>query len=711
MNTDRVRQSGRQPESATGSAGDISSDGCPDSGRLSAYLCGKISDHEARLIEDHVEQCRSCEKILDTIADDDTLLRPLFGTEQTQAWLPSELPELLQKAKISQAKEPPPRRLGQYEVLHCLGGNMGEVYLVKHLRLSKRFVLKLLPRSIRHQALAERFEREMLILGKLNDPHVVGATDAGEEDGVPYLVMPYVDGIDLSKLVQRRGPLPVAESCELIRQAAIGLAAIHREHIVHRDVKPGNLMLDSTGMTKVVDLGLARLNTESSADGSLDDELTLSGAWLGTVEYMAPEQQSDARAVTESADVYSLGCTLFKLLTGYSPFSNENVRRPAADILWDHRHTPPPDVRRFRPDLSAELASLISAMLAKEPKERPKDMKTVAQMLQPSAVAASRQDLQSLLDEGAQQSSADTTIDQLHESIRNDNGTVSKSKSVGQDSSGQPKSVVLWTTAALLSFAVAGAAVWISVRDGSLPSANVPPVPKPAPKTKPDLPFGEPQIFAGPLLNPERPNQPVELLDFEPIPAWWPGGQGLSKWRMENEGLFIQCHGGGLLQLGQVYDRNYTVQMRIRQTGIGTGIGGFFGMRESIYMEQPAWQYQVFEVRQHPKYDDILTRMLVFMVLNSNGQWHSHSEQLAYEPIRRHLQFETLEFRIVDGRLRAVYWNNDLLPKLFDSNIDNRLIAADSYGRFGISTRDTACVVHDAEISFQSSTTVVGQQP
>ena len=270
----------------------------------------------------------------------------------------------------------PPRVLGEYDVLERLGGGgMGEVYKARHRRLDKLVALKLLPVGSRH-ALdhAARFLREMKTIGGLDHVNVVEAHDAGEQSGVVYLVMKLVEGVDLSKLVRQRGPLPVAEACELARQAALGLQYLHERGLVHRDIKPSNLMRTPDGVVKILDLGLARWRVEA-ADG---EQLTEAGQIMGTPDFLAPEQARSAADADIRADLYGLGATLFYLLTGRAPFAH---RQGIYEKLEASRAEKPPDVRSLRPEVPAALAALLDRLLAKRPEDRPRTPKEVAAAL------------------------------------------------------------------------------------------------------------------------------------------------------------------------------------------------------------------------------------------------------------------------------------------------------------------------------------------
>jgi hypothetical protein len=282
-----------------------------------------------------------------------------------------------------------PSRFGEYELLAKLGeGGMGTVYRARHRRLGRDVALKRIrPRDADPSRLAARFEREMRAVGRLDHPHVVEAQHAGEQDGQLFLVMKLLDGLDLARLVRRAGPLRPADACEAVRQAALGLQYIHEQGLVHRDLKPSNLMLTREGVVTILDLGLARL----TGPGPDEPELTGKGVTLGTMDYMAPEQQGDPASVTIAADLYGLGCVLFHLLAGRPPFAHH---AEALDKLVAHRIEPPPDLRALRPELPAGMVCLVNRLLAKKPADRFAEPRDVAAALGPMAGGA---DLAALL--------------------------------------------------------------------------------------------------------------------------------------------------------------------------------------------------------------------------------------------------------------------------------------------------------------------------
>jgi serine/threonine protein kinase len=280
-------------------------------------------------------------------------------------------------------------RIGPYELLAKLGeGGMGAVYKALHSSLEKVVALKVLPRERLHPDAIARFQREMKAVGKLDHPNIVRATDAGEAGGDHFLVMEYVDGLDLSQLLRRGGPLAAADACELVRQAAVGLQHAHQRGMVHRDIKPNNIMLtwgdEHAPAVKILDMGLALL---SEPVASPHGDLTSTGQMMGTIEYMSPEQGLDTHNVDIRSDIYSLGATLYKLLCGKAPFSGERYNTPGKMTVALATEKPA-SIGTQRGDLPAGLVAVVDRMLAKNPAERFATPAEVAQALAPYAAGA-----------------------------------------------------------------------------------------------------------------------------------------------------------------------------------------------------------------------------------------------------------------------------------------------------------------------------------
>lgn len=272
--------------------------------------------------------------------------------------------------------------LGKYRLLSLLGrGGMSHVYLGEHVLMRRRCAIKVLPvKRVNDSSYLKRFIRESEAVAKLDHPNIVRAYDidhqTDRENEIHFLVMEYVEGISLQELVARDGPVPFCEAVEWIRQAAQGLAYAHRMGLVHRDIKPGNLLLDRQGVIKILDLGLARFFDQERGDS---DALTIQHdeRVLGTADYLAPEQALDSHSVDARADIYSLGCTLYFLLTGHPPFTEGTL----AQRLMAHQQKEPPPVEGERADVPADLAQIVRKMMAKRPEDRYATADEVAEVL------------------------------------------------------------------------------------------------------------------------------------------------------------------------------------------------------------------------------------------------------------------------------------------------------------------------------------------
>jgi serine/threonine protein kinase len=278
-----------------------------------------------------------------------------------------------------------PRVLGEYEMLDQIGGGgMGVVYKARHRRLKKLIAVKVLrPGLTCNREAVERFDREIEAIGRLQHVNLVGAMDAREENGLRYLVMEYVEGRNLTEIVHARGRLGVADACEIVRQAALGLEHAHQRKLVHRDIKPSNLMLSVEGVVKVLDLGLARL--EDAPAGRC--VLTATGQALGTPDYMSPEQARGERNVDTGTDLYSLGATLYYLLAGCPPYGPPGYATYFAKLAA-HREAPPPMIESVRGDVPGEVQRILRRLLAKDRAERFADPAELADALRPYCAGA-----------------------------------------------------------------------------------------------------------------------------------------------------------------------------------------------------------------------------------------------------------------------------------------------------------------------------------
>lgn len=270
-----------------------------------------------------------------------------------------------------------PVRIGRYDVLSTLGrGGMGVVYRVRDRESLQEYALKTLPDMARSGSQTKaRFQREISSVRRLNHPAMVQYVDSETNEESSYLVMPIIHGTDVGSLVSNGRSLSLAEVSEIVRQAAMGLAAAHEQMIIHRDVKPSNLMLtpgsDGHVQVKILDFGVA-----ISRGLECDSTLTEEGQTLGTLDYMSPEQLSNSHHVDCSTDIYSLGATAFRLLSGVTPF--QQAGRSPLKLMMAIRDSDVREIQSLRPDLPLSIAGFLNRMLDREPCYRPRSMMEVA---------------------------------------------------------------------------------------------------------------------------------------------------------------------------------------------------------------------------------------------------------------------------------------------------------------------------------------------
>lgn len=360
----------------------------PSQDELAAFLQGRLEGSFQTEVERHVAGCDSCCAKLHRVPDD-TVLGHLREANQTA--MPTANPSI---HRTHASDTPTPLALidhPRYRILKCLGaGGMGMVFKAEHRLMERPVALKVVRAELLSQAGAvDRFRQEMKAAGQLNHPNIVTAHDADQAGDIHFLVMEYVEGTSLDRLVRRKGPFPIGFACAYIRQAALGLQHAFERGMVHRDIKPQNLMLTRQGQVKVLDFGLARFATESNTvpdvnlEGPSGQALTEFGVIIGTPDYIAPEQARDSRQADIRADIYSLGCTLYYLLTGRPPFPKGS----ALEKLVKHFGSNPEPLKDLRPEVPKDLDRVVSRMMAKDPSDRFQTPAEVAQALNPFAKA------------------------------------------------------------------------------------------------------------------------------------------------------------------------------------------------------------------------------------------------------------------------------------------------------------------------------------
>ncbi len=264
--------------------------------------------------------------------------------------------------------------LGKYKLLRHIGkGGMSQVYLAEHTLMKRKVAIKVLPANrVEDSTYLERFRTEARAAAKLDDPNIVRVYDIDQDGNTHYIVMEYVDGHDLHVLVRDGGPLPYEKAADYVAQVARGLSHAHEMNLVHRDIKPANCLVDKHHTVKLLDMGLARL-TDDEASLTIDNNENV----LGTADYLAPEQALNSHKADARADIYSLGCTLYYLVTGHPPFPDGTI----SERLLKHQVEQAPSIFKDRPDAPSVLVNICNRMMAKRADERYQSASEVAQRL------------------------------------------------------------------------------------------------------------------------------------------------------------------------------------------------------------------------------------------------------------------------------------------------------------------------------------------
>ncbi len=254
--------------------------------------------------------------------------------------------------------------LSKYRLLKHLGtGGMSSVYLAEHILMNRKVAIKVLPRRrVNDASYLARFHLEAQAAAHLDHPNIVRAFDVDNEDNTHYIVMEYVPGADLQQIVRQSGPVPFEAAADYVAQAADGLQHAHDKGVVHRDVKPANLLLDDRGIVKILDMGLARIAQDEDASLTIAHEENV----LGTADYLSPEQAVNSHKVDHRTDIYSLGCSLYYLLTGHPPFPEGSL----AQRIAKHQSVMPDPIKKSRPNCPPSLQRICEKMIAKQPGDR-----------------------------------------------------------------------------------------------------------------------------------------------------------------------------------------------------------------------------------------------------------------------------------------------------------------------------------------------------
>ncbi len=359
----------------------------PSPEELVAYSLGQLSRDEAAIIESHISECQPCCETIVGLSSDDTFVALLQEARQLPPDQMVDQQDQSTKSSASLLDVPGPlAEHPRYEIISLIGkGGMGDVYKAKHRMMERAVALKIINRElVRESDAVDRFHREVKTAARLSHPNIVTAYDAEQAGDVHFLVMEYVFGVDLAHTVKNHGALSIAEACDYVRQAAIGLQYAHEMGMVHRDIKPHNLMVTADGTVKILDFGLASLAPEALSDADTvqaRSDLTAAGSIMGTPDFISPEQAGDPHAADIRSDIYSLGCTLYYLLTGRPPFAEGS----ATERVKAHGDVEPQPIENVRSDISSELADTVQRMMAKQPSDRFQTPAEAADALAPFA--------------------------------------------------------------------------------------------------------------------------------------------------------------------------------------------------------------------------------------------------------------------------------------------------------------------------------------
>jgi hypothetical protein len=505
--------------------------------------------------------------------------------------------------------------------------------------LKKQFAIKILPpAATADERAVARFRREMEAIGRLDHHHIVRATDAGEDRGIHFLVMELIDGIDLWRLVRLCAPLSVADACELVRQAALGLQCAHEHGLVHRDVKPSNLVLSRKGEVKVLDLGLALLNRV----GPESTEVSVSGEMMGTADYMAPEQWEASHDVDIRADVYSLGCTLYTLLVGRPPFAGAEYATPMKKMTA-HARAPVPAAAGHRDDVSPELEAVLARMAAKSPADRYPTPGEAVRALEPFARGADLPGLAAralaLADPGLAAAHDRPTLPEAGAMVTPPPEPVLP---VTSTATGPPvrrwrRVTAIVAAAAVLVAAAAAIGLWQW-------------------RTKPPAP-------------PPRSDGWQNLLTAKPKTRFWPPADvARLDYDADKEVLWVHHPTRALIPLGTTEARDYKLQIGFRQPLWVGGCGVYFGGRPA---DAPfVFRFQTVELvgpRQNGSQSFLLSRGTGSVVQNKPGDKPDLRAQGAVSWLLKSnpdTSEQMLELAVKSGRLATVRWSGEPCPDL-----------------------------------------------
>lgn len=614
-----------------------------------------------------------------------------------------------------------PQRIGQYEIVRLIGrGGMGSVYEAWHPRLQRKVAIKVLqPQLLDTPELRRRFERETVAIGQLTHPHLVHAYDAGEEEGSPYIVMQFVTGINVDMLIRRLGPLPIDAACAIAHEAALGLAHAHQEKLVHRDVKPSNLLIDEAGVVRVADLGLARY-----IDDPKHESLTHSGLILGTIDYLSPEQAEGRRDVSNRSDVYSLGCTLYFLLVGEVPFPSSRFDSEFKK-LQAHLQGKVPLLRQLRAEVPRSLEQLVEQMTAKDAVRRPAAAEVAKQLLSSSNGAALAPLVKRAISE------TNRADDVLHPGSTSRLVSTVAHIPASSTTAQSWRSRTLWLAGMIIIVAI-GLTVRFQLGEKSLANVAMPDAASQNDQARSDgekrridgvpaIEAEDPQPIHPPQTPAEKCFEDLKVDDIKPLirygllnrePAtlsWRSSPLGVRKFDPNLHQFRASTAELGMFALGTTHSANYTFQTDLYQNRWPGGIGVFWGLQPVIDEEMTRWRTQVLLFQQRRFGSDVrelplcLTRLTWTLRMRPDGTFDAQQSALTSVNLPRPDSKPCLlELNVTRQGLTTVRFDgqDEPLRKLGKVEVNEQLALTDYIGQFGLIVLESEGVAQNASILF-----------
>lgn len=563
-----------------------------------------------------------------------------------------------------------------FEIVQELGrGGMGVVYEAHHTLLKKRVALKLINESQLANTLAiERFLLEIEAIGKLNSPHIVAAFDAGEINGVYYLVMEYVDGPNLREVCEVKSRLALADACQVVHQTAIGLDHAHRSGLIHRDIKPSNLMLGRNGVVKVADLGLAKATTSDRPGGITD-----TGGIVGTLNYISPEQ-IEGRSLDARTDQYALGCAFYHLLTGKAPFSGAKYSSTYKKIQAHIHETPPPPSRCVE-GIPDEIDRIVARLMSKQPSDRWPEMSSFNKTLEPFLNGSDLKALVSDIAKPVQESPP------LHDATRSTSRIDAETVEFQQPPHGRWRVLTRW----LIGGVVVGL-VFVMMLIFAANWASIFPDTKPLERPR--------SVATVKDYTNAKFNKPIDLLREEPVPVFAEQSATFDKdFERLSDGLALHSFTDQRFSLGVIKRDSYVLEFELEQMRWVGGFDVFLGFGDGENSSEFHTLHFGF-VGPPGKQEFSISRKHNHVLKSDDGSIFVRGKTISRAAITATDNSpHTISIRIVEGELESVRWNHQKLPALVAGVSDTE---KNFQGQFGLS-------VHKSDVLIRAATLTILQ--